>query len=89
MEKLYTIEEVAEILRIEPSTCSKWIREGSIPHIRLNGSFKSVRIPASLLEAYIEKQKEEQAEHSKINEYDIKPAISEPDESVYSKYNFV
>jgi len=69
MEQLYTVEEVAEILRITPFTCSRWVRERKLPAIRLNGSFKTIRIKASDLEAYIEEQKEQESKEDSIFAY--------------------
>lgn len=71
MEQLLTVEETASILKIDPLTCSNWIREGKIPHIRLNGSRKAIRIPSKLLEAYIERTLREQADTAQLNEYAI------------------
>jgi excisionase family DNA binding protein len=32
VEKLLTVDEVAELLRIKPSTAYTWVREGKFPH---------------------------------------------------------
>ena len=34
-EKLYTVNEVAEILKIDPHTIRQWLKEGTINGIRL------------------------------------------------------
>lgn len=39
----YTIQEVAEMLKVEPDTISKWIQSGRLNASRLSGS-KMVRI---------------------------------------------
>jgi excisionase family DNA binding protein len=82
MEKLYTVEEVAEILSIEASTCKNWIRDGKIPHIKLNGSTKAIRIPRSLLDAYIQRTMREQAHTAQLDEYAAVPEVQ--DDSIYS-----
>lgn len=85
MEQLLTVEEAAGILKIDPLTCSNWIREGKIPHIRLNGSRKAIRVPGKLLKAYIERTMREQAHNAQLDEYEEvfqTPAMQ--DDSIYS-----
>ena len=57
MEKIYTKEEVAEILSIKELTVSRWIRSGKLPHIRLNGS-NSIRVTETQLQEYLNRRKE-------------------------------
>ena len=35
MPKLYDTRDVAEILRVKPSTIYTWVDQGKIPHIRI------------------------------------------------------
>ena len=46
---LFTVNEVAAALRVEPSTIYRWAREGTVPSIRVAGT---VRIPADAVEAF-------------------------------------
>jgi excisionase family DNA binding protein len=87
MEQLYKIEETATILGIDRGTCANWIREGKIPHIRLNGSRKAIRVPASLLEAYIQTTIREQSDTAQLDEYAIHEEITSADEQANS-YDF-
>jgi len=48
MEKLYTVKEVANTLRITDGTVRNWIRLGDIKAIRVSGIL--IRIPEEELE---------------------------------------
>lgn len=52
-EKLYTIREAAEILRVHPKSVWRFIREGRLECIHLGK--KSARIPASSLMMFVNK----------------------------------
>lgn len=47
MEKLYTLRDACEILRLDPTTLRKWDREGKIRCVRLSNNYR--RIPESEL----------------------------------------
>ncbi|NKI21476.1 helix-turn-helix domain-containing protein [Paenibacillus dendritiformis] len=55
--RLYSAEQVAELLNIEMVTCYKWLREGRIKAMKLSGSLWRIR-EADLL-AFIEQAIEE------------------------------
>lgn len=57
MEKLYTPEEVAEILTLSPNTIRKWLREGIITGIKVSG--KAWRIKQSELNRLLEYNSQE------------------------------
>jgi excisionase family DNA binding protein len=46
VRKLLTVAEVCEELRVTRGTAYRWIREGSLPAVRVGGT---VRIPSKLL----------------------------------------
>jgi len=37
MEKFYSVKELVSLLSIPKSTIYRWVREGSIPHYKVNG----------------------------------------------------
>jgi excisionase family DNA binding protein len=45
-ERMYTVAEVADRLRLHPQTIREWLREGRIKGIRLGGTKAGWRIPA-------------------------------------------
>jgi len=51
-EKLLTVDEVAEILRVSPSTVYRRIQAGELPAVKLG--HRQVRIKREDLDAYIE-----------------------------------
>ncbi len=36
MDKLYTVQEAAEMLGLRPDTLRKWLREGRMPGVKLS-----------------------------------------------------
>ena len=52
--KLYTTAEAAAILNVSLRTLQSWIREGSLPHVRLGDGGRLVRIKAQDLEDFIQ-----------------------------------
>ncbi len=46
----YTIEEVAEILKVNPESVRRWVRAKKIPAIKLGGKY--IRISATDLESF-------------------------------------
>lgn len=52
MQPLLTIEEAAEILRVEPTTVKGWVREKKLPAVKL--SYRTLRIRPQDLQNYID-----------------------------------
>ena len=50
MEKLLTVEEAAELLRITPRTLKEWCRRGKVPCVKVGREW---RLKASELEAWM------------------------------------
>jgi len=44
---LLTVREAAELLRVRPSTITKWVRQGILPAIKIGA--KTIRIPEDAL----------------------------------------
>jgi len=53
--ELYTIVETAAILNVSRRTVSNWIREGTLPAIRLGPGRRLIRIQRTDLEAFVQK----------------------------------
>lgn len=53
MEKLYTVYEVAKLIKCQPQTIRIWIKRGKLTAIKCNGSRKWL-IKESDLKAFIE-----------------------------------
>ncbi len=53
VETLYTIEEVAAILRVKPVTVRRLIAAGKIRHVRVG---RQIRISESALNTYLAEQ---------------------------------
>jgi len=49
--KLYTLQEVSEILSVDRTTLYRWMNAGDLPYVQLNGSR---RIKEDDLDAFIE-----------------------------------
>jgi excisionase family DNA binding protein len=62
--QLFTVREVAEILKLNPGTVYRLVEANKIPHIRLDNSRKAIRVPSRLLNAYIEEHIQTQVEAS-------------------------
>jgi len=43
---MLTVPEVAEKLRVNPQTAYRWVREGTLPAVRVGGT---VRVPTRML----------------------------------------
>lgn len=54
MEKLLTVNETAKILRLNPETVARYIREGKIPAIKFGRVW---RVEEKDLEEFIKKRK--------------------------------
>jgi len=53
MDKLLTVEEIAEYLKLRPSTIYQWTHQGFIPHIKLGNR---VRFRLCQIEKWLEKR---------------------------------
>ena len=51
MDQLLTVEEIAEYLKLKPSTIYQWTHQGFIPHIKLGSR---VRFRISQIEKWLE-----------------------------------
>jgi len=51
MDKLLTVEEIAEYLSLKPSTIYQWTHQGFIPHMKLGNR---VRFRTSQVEKWLE-----------------------------------
>ncbi len=49
MEKLLTVPEVSEILKVKPATIYTWVRVGKLPHLRLG---RLIRFTVECLEKF-------------------------------------
>jgi excisionase family DNA binding protein len=62
-EKLLTVEELADLMRLKLGTVYKLSREGSIPgRVKLGGA---VRFRESAIKRWIEKSEQEESEESR------------------------
>lgn len=57
MEEYLTTKEVAELLRIKPTTVRKWIGQGLLPAIGFGHLNKEYRIAKSELEVFIKSRR--------------------------------
>ena len=60
-QELMTVEEVAALLRLDPQTVRKWLREGKLPGFRLGSKQAGWRVRRSEVEQYLEAQRGEVA----------------------------
>ena len=51
----YTIEEVAEMLKVNPESVRRWVRSKQLPAIKLGGKY--IRVEAGDLDKFIGKSK--------------------------------
>ena len=51
----YTIEEVANILKVNPESVRRWVRAKKLPAIKLGDKY--IRIESSDLDSFIKKSK--------------------------------
>jgi len=51
----YTIEEVADLLKVSRESVRRWVRSKKLPAIKLGGKY--IRIEASDLNSFIKKSK--------------------------------
>ena len=52
--RLYTTAEAAAILNVSLRTLQGWVRDGTLPHVRLGDGGRLVRIRAQDLEDFIQ-----------------------------------
>ena len=78
-EKLLTVEEVAEILRVSLTTVYRRIQAGELPYIKLG--HRQVRIKPEDLEAYIEAHRVTSTEFTPSKAEGLSAGASEPAES--------
>lgn len=62
-ERLLTVREVAEMLRLRPTTIRTWIREGKIRAIFLGSDSAGYRIPESEVRRILSQAKDRKGEH--------------------------
>jgi excisionase family DNA binding protein len=53
MQKLLTVEEIADYLQVKPSTIYQWTHQGFIPHVKLGNR---IRFRLSQVDRWIEKR---------------------------------
>ncbi len=53
MQKLLTVEEIADYLQVKPSTIYQWTHQGFIPHVKLGNR---VRFRLSQVDRWIERR---------------------------------
>ena len=58
-EQIYTAEEVAQILRVNPRTVHRLIKRGELEAFTISGEY---RIPQSALDAYIARRFKQRGE---------------------------
>ena len=51
----YTIEEVAEMLKVNPESVRRWVRSKQLPAIKLGGKY--IRVETGDLDRFISKSK--------------------------------
>lgn len=62
MEELYTVEEVAALLKLKEETVTKLIRQKKLPGFKVTAG--SWRVKDSDLRAYIEEQRRKYQQHT-------------------------
>lgn len=71
MEKLLTIKEFAEAVRLSEKTIQRHISSGDIEVLRYGGNFQPVRIPESELEPFMKKAYTRFKGMKEINEMEV------------------
>jgi excisionase family DNA binding protein len=56
-ETYYTVKQIAELLHVHPETVRQWIRSGELRGFLMGGTKSGFRVPASELNAFIERRK--------------------------------
>ena len=59
-DRLLTVQEVAERLRINPETVRRWLRQGKLEGVMLGGDragYRIAGIPARLARCHVEQEK--------------------------------
>ncbi len=56
-EELLTVPEVAALLRLNPQTVRKWLREGMLPGIQLGSRQAGWRVKRSDVERFLEEHR--------------------------------
>ena len=56
-ERMYTVPEVAEQLRVHEQTIRSWLRDGTLDGIRLGGTKAGWRISSSAVQQYLERRR--------------------------------
>jgi len=64
MEKLFTIQQLSELIQIKRSTLYEWTHAGFIPHYKLP---KGVRFREEEIEKWLNKRKKKGRDSFKIN----------------------
>lgn len=64
MQKLLTVEEIADYLQVKPSTIYQWTHQGFIPHVKLGNR---VRFRLSRVDRWIEKRENNGRPNVKIS----------------------
>lgn len=56
-ERMYTVTEVADRLRVHPQTIREWLREGTLEGVRLGGTKAGWRVSGSEVERYLNERR--------------------------------
>lgn len=56
-ERLYTVEEVANVFSVHPETVRNWIRSGQLKALKLGGA-AGYRIPQSALDQFMRERQD-------------------------------
>ena len=52
-QAIYTVQEVARIVRVKPATVYRWISNGEMPHMRCGPG--TVRVTGAQLQEYMDR----------------------------------
>lgn len=64
MQKLLTVEEIADYLQVRPSTIYQWTHQGFIPHVKLGNL---VRFKQFQIDRWVEKKANNGRPNTKIS----------------------